>query len=185
MIFKVHGAGLLLLATLSCANPQPPPASIVRPEQSPQRRDLGCGSIRVLLTSEQTGGALGMVEGIECERGTGLHRHPETDETFYVVEGTLTVYVETTVHHLGPGAVFHVPRGTPHAQGNQSSTPVKVVTTFVPAGFEGALRERVEMVERGIRPGTAEFQQRQDAIRQKYDIEPLGPSPLQLPVPRE
>jgi mannose-6-phosphate isomerase-like protein (cupin superfamily) len=160
MMFKVHGAELLLLATLSCANPQPPPPSIVRPEQSPRRRDLG-------------------------ERGTGLHRHPETDETFYVVEGTLTVYVETTVHHLGPGAVFHVPRGTPHAQGNQSSTPVKVVTTFVPAGFEGALRERVEMVERGIRPGTAEFQQRQDAIRQKYDIEPLGPSPLQLPVPRE
>ena len=107
-----------------------------------------CGWIRYLVNSEDTGGAFSIVESNECGKPiTDLHRHPDMDEAFYVVEGTLTVYADGHTHTLGPGSYFYVPRGTPHAQGNPCSVPNKVLTTFTPGGFERRLRDRAEVLK--------------------------------------
>jgi mannose-6-phosphate isomerase-like protein (cupin superfamily) len=107
-----------------------------------------CGSIRYLVNSEDTGGAFSMVESNECGRPmTDLHRHPDMDEAFYVVEGNLTVYAEGKTHTLGPGSYFFVPRGTPHAQGTPCQLPNKVLVTFMPGGFERYLRDRSEVLK--------------------------------------
>jgi mannose-6-phosphate isomerase-like protein (cupin superfamily) len=45
---------------------------------------------------------------------TGLHRHNRMDEPFYVVRGTLTVYVEGQLRTLPAGSFVLIPRGTPH-----------------------------------------------------------------------
>lgn len=42
------------------------------------------------------------------------HNHPETDETFLVLEGNLTIDFEDGSVHLGPGEMFVVPRGVEH-----------------------------------------------------------------------
>ena len=42
------------------------------------------------------------------------HSHPETDETFLVIEGDLVVEMRDGEVHLGPGELFVVPRGVEH-----------------------------------------------------------------------
>ena len=42
------------------------------------------------------------------------HNHPETDETFVVVEGHLRIDFRDGEVHLGPGEMFVVPKGVEH-----------------------------------------------------------------------
>lgn len=42
------------------------------------------------------------------------HRHPETDELFLVLSGSLTIRLDAGDVTLGPGQLYVVPRGTPH-----------------------------------------------------------------------
>lgn len=125
-------------------------ALIVRPEDRPavSGATASCGSIRYLVDSEHTGGAFSMVESNECGKPmTNVHRHHSMDEAFYVVEGTLTVYVDDRFHTLGPGSYFFVPRGMPHAQGNPCEVPNKILVTFTPGGFERFLKDRGEVAK--------------------------------------
>ena len=42
------------------------------------------------------------------------HSHPETDEVFLVLSGSLTIRMDDGDVTLGPGRLFVVPKGTPH-----------------------------------------------------------------------
>ncbi len=42
------------------------------------------------------------------------HDHPETDETFLVIEGSLRIDFPDRAVQLGPGELFVVPKGTRH-----------------------------------------------------------------------
>ncbi|NTH13982.1 cupin domain-containing protein [Agrobacterium rhizogenes] len=42
------------------------------------------------------------------------HDHPETDETFIVLEGQLRIDFRDGVVHVGPGEMFVVPKGMEH-----------------------------------------------------------------------
>jgi len=42
------------------------------------------------------------------------HDHPETDETFIVIEGKLRIDFRDGAVHLGPGEMFVVPKGVEH-----------------------------------------------------------------------
>ncbi len=42
------------------------------------------------------------------------HDHPETDETFLVLEGTLRIDFPDGAVHLGAGELFVIPRGLKH-----------------------------------------------------------------------
>ncbi len=42
------------------------------------------------------------------------HSHPETDEVFLVLSGSLTIRLDDAEVTLGPGQLYVVPRGTPH-----------------------------------------------------------------------
>ena len=42
------------------------------------------------------------------------HAHPETDELFLVLRGSLTIRMDEGDVELGPGQVYVVPRGRPH-----------------------------------------------------------------------
>jgi len=42
------------------------------------------------------------------------HSHPDTDEFFLVLAGTLTIRTDDGDVVLGPGQAYVVPRGTPH-----------------------------------------------------------------------
>jgi mannose-6-phosphate isomerase-like protein (cupin superfamily) len=42
------------------------------------------------------------------------HRHPETDEVFLVITGSLTIRMDDGDVRLGPGQLYVVPRGVRH-----------------------------------------------------------------------
>jgi mannose-6-phosphate isomerase-like protein (cupin superfamily) len=42
------------------------------------------------------------------------HSHPDTDDFFYVLRGTLTIQLRDRDVELGPGELFVVPRGVEH-----------------------------------------------------------------------
>src|SRR5829696_9909961 len=69
-------------------------------------------------TAEQTGGRFSLVEQL-APRGmaTPLHVHREDHESFYVIEGELTVYLEDSDHSIpaSAGEFVHIPGGVVHA----------------------------------------------------------------------
>ncbi|HEY0116905.1 MAG TPA: cupin domain-containing protein [Allosphingosinicella sp.] len=143
--------------------------------------DLGEGQARILADGALTGGAWSTLERTEPSgTRTALHRHNRMDEAFYVVRGTFTVYLNDRLHQLAPGAFVFIPRGTPHAQGNSSSEPVKIISFFSPAGWEQSARDRAAL--HAAHPaGTPGFAERIGAVFEPHDIEILGPSPIPRP----
>ena len=77
---------------------------------------MGETSTHFLATGEQTGGAFCLVDE-RASRGESvpLHKHPEDMESFYVLEGEMTLFVGDRPGVLAPAGSFaHVPGGTVH-----------------------------------------------------------------------
>lgn len=84
--------------------------------------------VHVLVDARQSGGAYSLFE-LECPPGTGTPPHQETgDETFYVVDGTLTFRVGGETVTAGAGECVFIPRGTPHLEANTSDAPARALT---------------------------------------------------------
>ena len=68
------------------------------------------------LLSEDTGGSFFLFED-EMTKGkcTPLHRHPEADETVYVLDGEILSNIDGNEHRVSAGGMTFTPRGTPHA----------------------------------------------------------------------
>jgi mannose-6-phosphate isomerase-like protein (cupin superfamily) len=77
---------------------------------------------------------------VELEPGQGVdgHRHEAEDDSFLVVEGTLTLTVgeERREVHAGPGMFVLVPAGTFHALLNAGPAPVRFLNIHAPGGFD-------------------------------------------------
>jgi quercetin dioxygenase-like cupin family protein len=104
-----------------------------------ERYDLKFGTAIMKVTSVQTAGTWSMVDftaspGVQ----TMLHRHPKTDETFFVLEGELTMYVDGKLSTLHHGDMAYVPKMTSHSFANLSDQPVRFLGTFTPSGFENS-----------------------------------------------
>ena len=77
---------------------------------------LGGGLHTWKLMTDDTGGAFFMFEDLMTHgKSTPLHRHPEADETVYVLEGEIVINVDGKEHRVGPGGMTFTPKGTPHA----------------------------------------------------------------------
>jgi hypothetical protein len=72
-----------------------------------------------------------------------LHVHRRDDETFYVLEGELTLFVAGEQIVLGPGQAALAPRDVPHAYRVESEEARWLVIT-TPAGFDAFVREVAE-----------------------------------------
>jgi len=109
--------------------------------------------------------------------GTPFHRHDAEDETFYVLEGEVTLFFEHGKVVRGrPGSFVHVPRGVAH--GFRAETPLRLLALSAPRGFVEFTREYGVRVPRPeLPPIAAPDLARLDAISKKYEIEVLGPLP--------
>jgi quercetin dioxygenase-like cupin family protein len=80
------------------------------------------------------------------------HIHTDGDEFFFVLEGRIEVLFEDAWHPLGPGQFLHVPRGSLHTFQNMTTDAARMLSGFVPSGFERFFRDfgqpaRLEDVE--------------------------------------
>ena len=94
------------------------------------------GRITVKTAGAETGNAFSQIE-TDDPRGTGppLHLHHNEDETFYVLEGEVTVVVGDERIDLKAGDYLFGPRGVAHAYVVRSER-ARMLVTASPAGVE-------------------------------------------------
>lgn len=150
------------------------PKTIALKSGEPATLAYDLGMVRFLVTSEDTAGAWSLVELTEMPgQKTTWHRHNQTDQAYYVLEGVFTAKVEDKVYELPAGSYIFIPRGTPHGQGNFGTVPVKVLLTNTPGGFERYFRDRAELFKT-MKPDHPDFKKRLKELRGKVDAEELG-----------
>lgn len=73
--------------------------------------------------------------------GPPLHWHREVTDSFYVLEGTLTVRLGDDLVEAEPGTYVCVPPGNVHTFSNRTDSPVRFLNISSPAGWENYLRD--------------------------------------------
>ena len=152
------------------------PSVIAVKSGEPHALAYDAGTVRFLASSGDTNGAWSLVELTEMPGyKTNLHRHNHTDEAFYVLEGVLTVRIDTTVSEYPAGSYVLIPRGTPHAQGNGGKVPVRILLAMTPGGFERSFKDRAELFKTA-KPDEPDFRQKrkENAVKGNYDVEFLA-----------
>ena len=134
------------------------------------RNDRRERHVTTLVSGAETGGRLAIIELREAAgQEPPRHLHTNEDETVYVRDGTLTVFVGDRAIPAGPGSCLFLPRGVEHGYGVESAE-ARLVVVCTPAGIEGYYAELAALdgdvsVERSI------------AIAARYGIAITGPAP--------
>ncbi|MGH9077031.1 MAG: cupin domain-containing protein [Acidimicrobiales bacterium] len=68
--------------------------------------------------------------------GPPQHLHRDQDDTFYVLDGILTVQVGDDIFDIGPGDFLSIPPGTPHTFDNlkNGEESVRTINLMTPGG---------------------------------------------------
>ena len=69
-------------------------------------------------------------------KGPGVHSHPE-DDVFFVLEGTMSVFVGDQWFDAPAGSFVLVPGDTPHNFENRGDERTGMLNVSAPGGFEG------------------------------------------------
>jgi quercetin dioxygenase-like cupin family protein len=144
---------------------------VTQPGDARALRLLG-GEIRMLATSEDTGGAFAVLEYTMSPRfqGPNRHTHARTTAAFFVLEGTVTFTLEGRKIEAGPGAFALVPPGTAHTFSNLTDAPARMLELLSPGGFERYFDELAGLLARD--PGWPPDPQKLQVILERYDIQP-------------
>jgi quercetin dioxygenase-like cupin family protein len=131
---------------------------------------------RVTLVYGRPDGAYSVVEWVSEPGipGTPLHIHRETDEAFYVLEGTFGFRAGERTFEGSTGAFVLVPKGLEHAYWNEGVIAAKMLITISPPGFERYFEELAEGLASVGEDEQAAMSLRR-ALSEKYDIEVVGP----------
>jgi mannose-6-phosphate isomerase-like protein (cupin superfamily) len=68
--------------------------------------------------------------------GPPVHEHAAEDDSFYILEGELTVLVGDEELRAGPGTFVLVPPGVRHTIANRSDSVARFLNVHAPAGFD-------------------------------------------------
>ncbi len=93
---------------------------------------------KTILSSAQTNGAMSIVDSWSpAGSGPPRHIHAKEDETFVMLSGTCTVWIEGKETSVGPGESIFIPRGTNHTFKVTGDEPSRHLVILTPGGFEG------------------------------------------------
>jgi len=147
-------------------------------DQAEPRWFYGGGLHRWLVREDEAGGNFLLFEDtVEAGKRTPLHVHPEAEETFYVLAGSIVLHVEGTDHVLGAGGVAVVPRAVPHAFMAQSEG-ARLLCLHTPGGGEEFYRTTSEPVVEGEPTPPVDFHRIEQAARSTGSMRIVGPPPF-------
>jgi mannose-6-phosphate isomerase-like protein (cupin superfamily) len=132
------------------------------------------GRMLVKLREGATGGSYSVHESVIPAGSPGPlpHIHHNHEETFYVLEGELTVRVGERRYTAPVGSFVVIPRGVVHQPSNPGAEPTRVLLIFSPSGmehfFEEAAEQRILLQAVTTDPDVLE---RRDAFAAKYGYE--------------
>lgn len=123
-----------------------------------------------------TGGALGLVEGIFYEGfGPPLHVHHHEDEGMLVLDGKIRFRQDTEEFIAGPGTLVWVPREVPHAFRVESPT-ARALVIVTPGGFEQMFVEGGVAAIDTTEPPTQSYDpDAARALAEKFGFDVIGP----------
>ena len=94
--------------------------------------------VTFLVTGAQSHGGCFILEAMALPGGgPPPHVHHFEDESFYVLEGTVTFQAGGQTIHAKPGDFIHIPRGTMHSLKNDGQVPARALVIISPAGPTG------------------------------------------------
>ena len=104
--------------------------------------------------------------------GPPLHVHQQQDDTFFVLEGVLTVQVEDELFELRPGDFATVPPGIAHTFDNirKGQPPVRACNLMTPGGLDAQFRDMSMLGDKARNPDTMAD------LRKKHGISVVGPT---------
>ena len=153
---------------------------IVRTADEGEKRWFHGGGLHVWKAkAEETAGALFAFEDrLVCGKLTPLHRHPDADESLYVLEGEIAVVVGDTRRELGPGGFTFTPRGMAHALSVVSPTAT-VLTIHTPGTGEDFYFDASEPTDATAGAGPVDYASVGEAAKATGATEILGPPPFE------
>jgi mannose-6-phosphate isomerase-like protein (cupin superfamily) len=103
--------------------------TVIPPVETPEPMSFG---------PDPTQGSYVVLSGIFLpgEPGPPPHRHPNTDEAFYLAEGDATFLLGDREVAVPAGALVFVPRGTVHTVWNSGDVPIRGVIVISPGDVE-------------------------------------------------
>ena len=160
------------------------PRPIFRADGEGERLGFAGGGVHTWkATSDETGGAFLLFEDATTRgKMTPLHRHPEADETLYVLEGELLVHIGGEERHVGPGGFTMAPRGVPHAFTVLTET-ARMLCLQTPGSADTFFRSASEPAgPDDYDSGPLDFARVQATAQQSGLVEILGPPPFTPPA---
>jgi mannose-6-phosphate isomerase-like protein (cupin superfamily) len=105
-------------------------------------------SLVLKTVSEDTNGRWALLEYTAPPRfaGPATHWHKETDEAFFVLEGTIRFQLDRETVDLDAGGYARVPPGVVHAFSNPTDEPARFLGLIIPGGFEKYFDELRELM---------------------------------------
>jgi mannose-6-phosphate isomerase-like protein (cupin superfamily) len=138
----------------------------------------------VHVSGEETGGRFCLVEFLQPPgEWTPLHVHSDSDQTQYVLEGELTVYLPGRSFVVGPGECITTPMNVPHTECVTSAGPARVLDVNAPSGFDEFIAAAGEPAAEPTLPPQHQPPpdlERLAALAAEHHIELVGP-PRSLP----
>jgi quercetin dioxygenase-like cupin family protein len=130
---------------------------------------------RFLATGADTNGTYAMWEAcVPPGGGPPPHVHSREEESFYVLEGEITITINVE-RFLAPAGTFaNLPVGSLHSFRNESSRPAKMLISVAPAGLEEMFFESGVLLDEGATTALPPTQQEIEkllAVAPKYGIE--------------
>ena len=141
----------------------------------------------IKISGEQSGERLAIFESLlPREAAPPLHTHPQ-DETFYLLEGEMTVWLNGVPKHCTPGSTVFFPGGTPHTFFVESET-ARVLVLSTPSGIEQFVRALSDPAKEPRLPREDEenYPERKKIVElfAANDVTILGPAPTLADIAR-
>ena len=96
----------------------------------------------ILADAQQTGGRWSLMEQLmPKDAGPPPHKHLWSDETFYILDGTMTFLIGDEIKTASKGAFINVPRATRHGFRVDSDT-ARILNGYTPASWEALIIEQ-------------------------------------------
>ena len=132
----------------------------------------------IKATAQSTGGLYGLVESwLAPGFSPQLHIHRREDESFWVLEGELTMRCGDETFRARPGSYLFLPRLLPHTFVVEGDAPARLLTLMTPGGAEGFFVEAGEpAVGDGPAPAAPLDVERLKRIAEKFGADIVGPA---------
>lgn len=142
----------------------------------------------LLATDDDTGGAFDLVlSNMRSGTEPPPHVHTREHEFFYVLDGTLDVYIGSNVFQVGPGECAFLPMGRPHAFIIRSPK-LRMLVLITPGGFMKSLAlmaapaEKLEIPSDSVTYATANLDETMK-IFLKHGVRFLSPEEIANEMP--